>query len=80
MRIQAFVGGKKFVFVVTPVIFRSLLIKLVLCVDYVIIDFLSAVSQRLANPTGNYMFKVNDGNTRTRCELCSKVNNKEIKT
>ena len=24
-------------------------------------------------PSGNYMFKVNNGNTRTRCELCSKL-------
>ena len=25
------------------------------------------------NPTGNYMFKVNDRNTRTRCGICSKL-------
>ena len=25
------------------------------------------------NPTGNYMFKVNNRNTRTRCEICSKL-------
>ena len=24
-------------------------------------------------PTGNYMFKVNNRNTRTRCEICSKL-------
>ena len=24
-------------------------------------------------PTGNYMFKVNNGNTRTRCKICSKL-------
>ena len=24
-------------------------------------------------PAGNYMFKVNNGNTRTRCEICSKL-------
>ena len=24
-------------------------------------------------PAGNYMFKVNSRNTRTRCEICSKV-------
>ena len=24
-------------------------------------------------PVGNYMFKVNDRNTRTRCEICSKL-------
>ena len=25
------------------------------------------------NPAGNYMFKVNYRNTRTRCEICSKL-------
>ena len=25
------------------------------------------------NPTGNYMFKVNNRSTRTRCEICSKL-------
>ena len=25
------------------------------------------------NPAGNYMFKVNNRNTRTRCEICSKL-------
>ena len=25
------------------------------------------------NPAGNYMFKVNSRNTRTRCEICSKL-------
>ena len=25
------------------------------------------------NPAGNYMFKVNNRNTRTRCETCSKL-------
>ena len=24
-------------------------------------------------PTGNYMFKVNNRNTTTRCEVCSKL-------
>ena len=24
-------------------------------------------------PVGNYMFKVNNSNTRTRCEICSKL-------
>ena len=27
----------------------------------------------LANPAGNYMFKVNNRNTRTRCEIFSKL-------
>ena len=25
------------------------------------------------NPDGNYMFKVNNKNIRTRCEICSKL-------
>ena len=25
------------------------------------------------NPAGNYMFKVNNRTTRTRCEICSKL-------
>ena len=25
------------------------------------------------NPVGNYMFKVNNRNTRTRCKICSKL-------
>ena len=29
-------------------------------------------------PAGNYMLKVNNRNTRTRCETCSKLNNKGI--
>ena len=24
-------------------------------------------------PAGNYMFKINNRNTRTRCEICSKL-------
>ena len=27
----------------------------------------------LSNSAGNYMFKVNSRNTRTRCEICSKL-------
>ena len=27
----------------------------------------------MAYPDGNYMFKVNNRNTRTRCEICSKL-------
>ena len=25
------------------------------------------------NPVGNYLFKVNNRNTRTKCEICSKL-------
>ena len=27
----------------------------------------------LDDPAGNYMFKLNNRNTRTRCEICSKL-------
>ena len=27
----------------------------------------------MKNPVGIYMLKVNNGNTRTRCEICSKL-------
>ena len=30
------------------------------------------------NPAGNYMFKVNNRNTRTRCEICSKLTIKTL--
>ena len=29
--------------------------------------------QREKNPVSNYMFKVNNRNTRTGCEICSKL-------
>ena len=29
------------------------------------------------NRASNYMFKVNDGSTRTRCEICSKLTMKK---
>ena len=29
-------------------------------------------------PVGNYMFKVNNRNTRTRCEICSKLTTKVV--
>ena len=32
------------------------------------------------HPTGNNMFKVNNRNTRTRSEICPKVNNKGTRT
>ena len=28
---------------------------------------------RFSHPVGNYMFKVNNRNTRTKCEICSKL-------
>ena len=32
------------------------------------------------DPAGNYMLKVNNKNTRTRYEICSKVNNNDTRT
>ena len=37
------------------------------------IFLLRKVSTGRAIPTGNCMFKVNNRNTRTRCEICSKL-------
>ena len=34
---------------------------------------IDAVSKKESNQGGNYMFKVNNRNTRTRCEICSKL-------
>ena len=31
------------------------------------------ISEVITHPAGKYMFKVNNRNTRTRCEICSKV-------
>ena len=33
---------------------------------------------RTTSPTGNYMFKVINGNTRTRCKLCPKLTIKTL--
>ena len=41
-----------------------------------IIDLLSIGFRTISEtvfPAGNYMFKVNNRNTRTRCEICSKL-------
>ena len=35
--------------------------------------FRNIKSESIVYPTGNYMFKVNNGNTRTRCEIFSKL-------
>ena len=45
------------------------------------IDFISSkdveeerlMHSKRDNPAGNYMFKVKYSNTRTRCEICSKL-------
>ena len=36
-------------------------------------SFSNLVMMKLSNPAGNYMFKVNNRNVRTRCEICSKL-------
>ena len=36
------------------------------------------ISFQLCYPTGNYLFKVNNRNTRTRCEICSKLTIKTL--
>ena len=36
-------------------------------------SLLSRASWTSCSPSGNYMFKVNNRNTRTRCEICSKL-------
>ena len=33
----------------------------------------SSFDERRGNPAGNYMFKVNNRNTRARCEICLKL-------
>ena len=35
--------------------------------------FIVNFEQIWCNPAGSYMFKVNNRNTRTRCEVCSKL-------
>ena len=37
---------------------------------------LHSISFICVTPPGNYMFKVNNGKTRTRCEICSKLSKK----
>ena len=36
-------------------------------------DFTTGPISTVTNPAGNCMFKVNNRNTRTRCEICSKL-------
>ena len=40
--------------------------------DYFCVTFY-AYTVYLSYPAGNYMFKVKNRNTRTRCEICSKL-------
>ena len=39
----------------------------------VIKQFKTRSNLKLRRPAGNYMFKFNNRNTRTRCEICSKL-------
>ena len=34
---------------------------------------LQKIPRMIMNPVGNYMFKVNNRNIRTKCEICSKL-------
>ena len=43
------------------------------CVKSVRIVFFCSVFSRIQSPAGKYMFKVNNRNTRRRCEICSKL-------
>ena len=35
--------------------------------------WLNIIYKKTQFPAGNYMFKVNNRNTRTKCEICSKL-------
>ena len=48
-------------------------IKIIVIATLYIIPFKSFKLLRNNCPAGNYMFKVNNRNTRTRCEICSKL-------
>ena len=51
-----------------------LLSTLSMAIVMVLSSLLSGVFRNLSSiPAGNYMFKVNNRNTRTRCKLCSKL-------
>ena len=39
----------------------------------IIKDIVMQIIHQQINTAGNYMFKVNNRNTRTRCEICSKL-------
>ena len=45
----------------------------VFIVLHTFVDWVIALTFGRLIPAGNCMFKVNNGNTRTRCEICSKL-------
>ena len=47
--------------------------KLIGSVQQFMTFYLETFSRENYLPAGNYMFKVNNRNTRTRCEICSKL-------
>ena len=38
----------------------------------------SHIIKKINNPAGIYLFKVNDRNSRTKCEICSKLTIKTL--
>ena len=44
--------------------------------DFIIYNFNGQTIMQKLNPTGNYMFKVKNKNTKTKCEVCSKLKTK----
>ena len=57
---------------VDPFILLAFIFKIALFVWYIILDFVPYSLFKYI-PAVNYMFKVNKRNTRTRCEICSKL-------
>ena len=51
---------------------NKILISVWLCCCYVPL-YKSASFKKFSSPVGNYMLKCNNRNTRTRCEICSKL-------
>ena len=45
----------------------------IICLESVVIVILKCREVNSSNPFGNYMLKVSNRKTRTRCELCSKL-------
>ena len=47
--------------------------KYFFCLCCFLYSYLLLMRERVINPVGIYMFKVNNRNTRTRCERCTKL-------
>ena len=46
------------------------------CDHFEALDIKGLKCRLCLNPSGNYMFKVNNRNTRTTCDMCSKLTTK----